>query len=128
MKKRFLVTCTGIVFAFLFSVTAGAQAAKAAANYNKVLADTTFLQAFVTTLAPGEKTDMHTHSANFFYALTDGKIMVHYKNGKNVPYDLKVGLAGVSGPEDPHVTENVGTTTVKFIVVELKEHPYRASK
>ncbi len=95
---------------------------------NAVLADTTFLRATVVTLQPGEKTDMHTHPAHFFYALTEGKLLVHFKDGSTQTYDMKPGMAVAAGPERPHVTENNGTTTVKFLLVELKEHPYTASK
>lgn len=92
---------------------------------NKVLVDTTLVRAIEVTLLPKEKSDTHSHPANFFYALTDGKILVHYSDGATETYDLKAGDAGYSDPERPHVTENVGSGTVKFLLVELKEHPYK---
>jgi mannose-6-phosphate isomerase-like protein (cupin superfamily) len=95
------------------------------AQMNRVLNDTTFVKATEITLQPGEKTDMHTHPAHFFYALTDGKLLVHYKDGKTQTYDLKQGMSGVSGPERWHTTENPGTTPVKFLIVELKDRPYK---
>lgn len=95
---------------------------------NNVLVDTTLLRGTVVTIEPGQKSDTHTHPANFFYALTDGKIIIHYTDGKNETWELKAGDAGFSVPERPHVTENVGSKTVKFLLVELKEHPYKAPK
>lgn len=68
---------------------------------------------------------MHTHPAYFFYALTDGKLKVHHPDGKDEMYDLKQGFGMASGPEGKHVTENAGTKPVKFLVVELKEHPFK---
>src|SRR3990172_1768405 len=91
---------------------------------NNVIVDTTLLRAIVVTIEPGQKSDAHTHPANFFYALTDGKLLVHYTDGGEETYDLKAGDAGYGDPERPHVTENVGEQTVKFLLVELKEHPY----
>src|SRR5512133_3779241 len=85
----------------------------AQSSINKVLADTTFLRAVEVTLAPGQKTDMHSHPAHFYYALTDGKLVVHYKDGKDETYDLKPGSAMASGPERPHVSENGGKSTLK---------------
>ena len=90
-----------------------------------LLADTTFVRAMQVTIMPGEKGSVHTHPAHFFYALTDGKIIVHYTDGKDEVYDLKAGDGGYSDPERPHWTENGGDTPIKFLLVELKEHPYR---
>jgi quercetin dioxygenase-like cupin family protein len=129
MKKILSILGGGTFILFLITLNAGAQDWKNVdPKMNHVLADTTFLRATVVTLEPGEKSDLHTHPAHFFYALTNGKLMVHYKDGMNEPYDLKIGDSGVSAPERPHITENVGNTTVKFLIVELKEHPYTASK
>lgn len=129
MKKNQIAVIVGIMVLFLFSFNARAQEKKnAIQKMEHVLADTTFLRAVEVTLKPGEKTELHTHPANFFYAITAGKLMVHFKDGKDQSYDLKAGDAGVAGPEGPHVTENVGNSTVKFLVVELEEHPYKAQK
>jgi len=127
MKKDYFTLIGGIFFLSLFSIDAAAQK-NVNTKMNHVLADTTFLRAVEVTLEPGEKTEMHTHPANFFYAITEGKLMVHFKDGKNQPYNLKAGDAGVTGPESEHITENVGNTKIKFLVVELKEHPYKALK
>jgi mannose-6-phosphate isomerase-like protein (cupin superfamily) len=95
---------------------------------NNVLAESTLINATEITLKPGEKTNMHTHPYYFFYALTQGKLKVHYQDGKDETFDLKPGESGVSEPERPHITENVGKSVVKFLTVELKEHPYKATK
>ena len=101
---------------------------KADPQMNSILVDTTLVRAMVVTIGPGQKSDIHSHPANFFYALTEGKLVVHYTDGKDETYDLKAGDAGYGEPERPHVTENVGKKAVKFLLVELKEHPYKAPK
>lgn len=121
MKNNLIPLIGAMLLLFLFP-------GRMTAQINHVLNDTTFVKATEVTLQPGEKTDMHTHPAHFFYALTDGKLVVHYKDGKNQAYDLKPGLSGVSGPERWHVTENAGTTTLKFLIVELKDRPYKEPK
>ena len=121
--KNFLFKGGGLM-AFLFFITLNASAQK----INNVLADTTFLKATEVTLEPGQKTDMHSHPAHFFYALTDGKLVVHYKDGKDETYDLKQGLSMAGPPERPHVTENGGSKTLKFLIVELKDYPYKEKK
>ena len=93
----------------------------------KTLADTSLLRASEVTIEPGEKGKVHTHPAHFFYALTDCQLIVHYTDGQDVKYDLKAGDSGYSGPEGPHWTENTGGKPARFLIVELKEHPYEAS-
>ena len=128
--KTILKILIGTCFLFLIaSTTTFTQDwKKANPSINKILADTTYIRAMEVTLAPGEKSDVHSHPAHFFYALTDGKLIVHYTDGKNETFDLKAGDSGFSVPERPHMTENGGETTVKFLLVELKEHPYKAPK
>ena len=87
----------------------------------KLIADTTRLCATVVTVMPGEKGKDHVHPAHFFYALTDCKLVVHYKDGENVTYDLKAGDGGYSDPEREHWTENVGKKECKFLLIELKK-------
>lgn len=95
---------------------------------NVILTDTTLLRATVATIEPGKKSGMHTHPANFFYALTDCKIKVYYADGQIEEFDLKAGDGGFGAPEKPHQTENTGTKTAKFLLVELKEHTYKEGK
>ena len=129
MKRKISMVVVGIFILFLSPFRVEAQDWKNVnPKMNHVLADTTFVRATEVTIEPGEKSDMHTHPAHFFYALTEGKLMVYYKDGKSQLYELKVGESGVSGPERPHMTENVGKTTIKFLIVELKDHPYKSTK
>jgi quercetin dioxygenase-like cupin family protein len=129
MKRNISIIVEGIFILFLSSFSAVAQEWKNVnPKMNHVLADAALLRATEVTLEPGEKSDMHTHPAHFFYALTEGKLMIHYKDGKDEIYEMKLGDSGASEPERPHVTENVGSSTIKFLLVELKEHPYIAPK
>ncbi len=89
-----------------------------------VLADTTLVKAYVATLQPGEKSSAHTHPASFFYAITDCKLKVYYTDGQTETFDIKAGESGYGDPEKQHRTENIGDKTAKFLLVELKEHPY----
>jgi len=125
MKTSLFLSAVFILALFAFTTGTLAQDWKNTnPGMNNVIVDTTLLRAIVVTIEPGQKSDAHTHPANFFYALTDGKLLVHYTDGGEETYDLKAGDAGYGDPERPHVTENVGEQTVKFLLVELKEHPY----
>ncbi len=98
--------------------------AKVNPEMNNIVADTTLLRGTIAIIEPGMKSGIHTHPASFFYALTDGKIKVYYTDGQTEVMELKAGDAGFGSPEKPHQTENIGDKTVKFLLVELKEHPY----
>jgi mannose-6-phosphate isomerase-like protein (cupin superfamily) len=93
----------------------------------QILADTNLVKAYVAVIEPGKKSLVHTHSASFFYALTDCKLKVYYTDGQVETLDIKAGEGGYGNPEKPHQTENVGDKTAKFLLVELKEHPYSTS-
>ncbi len=129
MKTAPSYVAGGILIYFLFSFNLNAQDWKNInPKMNNILVDTTLLRATVVSMEPGQKSDTHSHPAHFFYALTDGKLIIHYTDGKNETFDLKAGDSGFSIPERPHITENAGTKQVKFLIVELKEHPYKAPK
>lgn len=89
-----------------------------------VIVDTTLIKSTIATIEPGEKSSFHTHYAHFFYALTDGKIKIYYKDGSSAEMVLKAGDYGFANPEKHHQTENTGIATLKFLLVELKEHPF----
>lgn len=134
MKNFKKTLVRGIFVLLLFTLGAMAQDKKMETNSmgsGKMvnnLVDNKMVHAAEVTLEPGQKTDMHTHPAHFYYALSEGKMMVHYKDGKEETIELKPGESGFSDPERPHIAENVGTTTIKFLIVELKEHPYKEAK
>ncbi|HWC54946.1 MAG TPA: cupin domain-containing protein [Chitinophagaceae bacterium] len=90
-----------------------------------VIVDTVLIKSTIAVLEPGEKSKPHTHPAHFFYALTDGKIKIHYNDGTSVEMELKSGDYGFSNPEGLHQTENIRDKTLRFLIVELKEHPYK---
>ena len=125
MKKLHLFMLSGLFMLCVNLTSVRAQDfTKTDADINKILVDTNYIRAMVVTLQPGQKSDVHTHPAHFFYALTDGTLKVTYSDGKIENYPLKSGDNGYSMPERPHAVQNTGKKTVSFLLVELKEHPY----
>ena len=118
-----LISFAGILV--LYTISASAQDwAKVDPKMNVILMDTTLLRGTVAVIEPGEKSNIHTHPASFFYALTDCKLKVYYTDGKTENVEVKAGEYGYGDPERQHQTENIGDKTAKFLLVELKEHPY----
>ena len=71
------------------------------------------------TLRPGEKEQPHSHPAYVIYVITGGKVRNHGADGKTTETEF---AAGDTIYRDPltHWAENIGTTTIHLILVELK--------
>lgn len=76
------------------------------------------------TLKPGESQPLHTHPANFAYVLTNGSLKVAYAGGPTETATARKGDVIWSDPEGPHVSTNVGKTTLHYVLVELKTVPW----
>jgi mannose-6-phosphate isomerase-like protein (cupin superfamily) len=98
--------------------------AKVNPEMNNIVTDTALVRATIATIEPGKKSEFHTHPAMYFYAITDCVLKVYYEDGQSEVLDLKAGDSGYGNPEKRHQTENIGQKTAKFLLVELKEHPY----
>jgi quercetin dioxygenase-like cupin family protein len=93
----------------------------------KMLVDTAIVRAYEVTLAPAQRTKVHSHPAKIFYALTECKLNFHFDDGSTKEMDLEPGNTGFTNPSRPHWVENTGTDIAKWLEVELKEHPYKKS-
>ncbi len=70
-------------------------------------------------LQPGEREQLHSHPAFVTYIVAGSRIRNHFADGKVVEAELKTGDALWRDPQT-HWIENIGTTPLHFIVVELK--------
>ena len=128
MKKIQLILATGIFFLMVSISGMNAQdMMKTDAKIIKVLGDTTYMTAMEVTFPAGYTTALHTHPAQFVYALTDGTLSVAYANGKKEEITMKAGDNFSAPPDGPHMTTNSGSKPVTFLLVEFKEHPYKAT-
>lgn len=117
-----------ILFTALFSNGMFAQEwTKVNPEMTNVMSDTNLVLAYVASIEPGQKSVMHTHSAAFVYSITDLKLKVYYADGQNETIEIPAGLGMYANPEKLHQTENIGDKTAKFLLVELREHPFTTS-
>jgi quercetin dioxygenase-like cupin family protein len=72
-------------------------------------------------LQPGDKEQLHSHPAFVTYVVSGSRIRNHFSDGKVVEAELKSGETLWRDPQT-HWIENIGTTTLRFIIVELKDH------
>ena len=93
---------------------------KVAPDAYKVLLDNERVRVLSVTMKPGGKSPMHSHPANIVYTLNDSKVRFTTPEGKSVDVDLKAGNC-IWNEAQTHASENLGTTPVRALVIELKE-------
>ena len=89
------------------------------ANTIAVKLDNARVRVLNATLKPGEKENLHSHPAYVVYVIEGGKLRNHMPDGRVVEAEFKPGDVFYSEPLT-HWAENIGTTTLRFVVVELK--------
>ena len=77
------------------------------------------VRAIEGVLKPGDKERMHSHPAFVVYIIAGGKIRNNFADGKVVEAELNTGDVLYREPQT-HWVENIGTTIIHFLVVELK--------
>src|SRR4051812_6947308 len=75
-------------------------------------------------LPPGTKEAVHSHPTYVIYVLAGGKVRNYASDGKTTESELKTGDVLYREPLT-HAAENIGTTTMHLILVEMKTAPVR---
>jgi quercetin dioxygenase-like cupin family protein len=113
----------------LVSIASRAHAAEPAASLDPAVVNAktirvTFendrVRVMEATLKPGEKERLHHHPAYVIYVLQGGKTRNHLPDGSVSETEMKAGETIFREPLT-HWAENIGTTTMHLILVELKE-------
>jgi len=86
---------------------------------NKVLLDNDQVRVILVESVPGAVTPWHSHPNHVLYALTDGKLEITDQGKKATVLEFKAGQA-LYFPAVTHTVKNIGTTTAKMILTELK--------
>jgi quercetin dioxygenase-like cupin family protein len=93
--------------------------AKVNPNSIKVTLDNAHVRVMEATIAPGAKEAMHSHPAYIIYVVAGGKARNHAADGTTTDVDYTPGATYYREPLT-HWAENVGTTTIRLVLVELK--------
>jgi len=101
------------------SVAQSMDTAVVNAKMEHVRLENSQVRAIEGVLQPGDKEQMHSHPAFVVYIIAGGKIRNNFADGKVVEAELKTGDVLYREPQT-HWVENIGTTTIHFLVVELK--------
>jgi len=71
------------------------------------------------TIKPGDKEKTHSHPAYVIYVIAGGKFRNHAADGTVTDGEFKTGDVIYRDPVT-HWAENVGDTTIRLVLVELK--------
>ena len=118
-----LVIAVALFGAFAGSLSAQDPAAVQSATV-KVKFENEKVRVLEAKLPPGVKEAVHSHPTYVIYVMTGGKVRNYASDGKITETELKDGDVLYREPLT-HAAENIGTTTMHFILVELKAPPAR---
>lgn len=119
--KQFTVAALGIALSIgALAVPGRAQDALVVApSMYKVLFENNQVRVLEFVIKAGSKIGMHSHPDHFGYVVNGGQLKISKPDGSAAVADLKTGTVLWIGAET-HQGENVGKTTIKLIVNELK--------
>jgi len=95
---------------------------KVAPKNVKVVFENDRVRVIEVRIKPGEKIPVHSHPANVTIALSDFKGKFVSDNGEPTVKQFKLDTVLWSEPIT-HASENVGSTEIHAIAIELKEPP-----
>ncbi len=125
MRKSLAMTA-GIMLIFAGSLRAQ-DAAVANPKTIHVTLDNEHARVFEATLTPGWKENMHSHPTSIVYVIVGGTVRNHLPDGTTSEATLTAGQTLYRDPIT-HWNENIGKTTIRLIVVELKPQPSSATR
>jgi quercetin dioxygenase-like cupin family protein len=90
-----------------------------AGDSHTVLIDNARVRVLSVMIKPGQKAPMHSHPANVSYVISGAKLRITSPDGKSVEKEPKTGATTWS-EATTHEVENIGTTELKQVQIELK--------
>jgi quercetin dioxygenase-like cupin family protein len=119
---RFFISA--VIATFTFIVWAASALAQDPAVVNaktiKVRFENDRVRVLEANLPPGVKEQVHSHPAYVIYVLEGGKYRNYASDGKTTEGELKTGEVVYRDPLT-HAAENIGSTPMHMILVELKQ-------
>lgn len=124
--KRFLVAMRLLTCAAIGLLTCSGTSSLSAqdpavvnAKTIKVKFENDKVRVLEAELPPGVKEQLHSHPAYVIYVMAGGNVRNYASDGKTSESELKTGDVLYREPLT-HAAENIGTTTMHFILVEMK--------
>jgi beta-alanine degradation protein BauB len=111
---------SGLLILAGFGVALAQDPAVVNAKTIRVKLENSRVRVFEAVLKPNDKEQLHSHPAYVIYVIAGGRIRSHGTDGKATEYELVTGDTLYRDPIT-HWAENIGSTTIHLVVVELKE-------
>ncbi len=102
------------------------DALAAAADFHRLVLETDDVRVLETTIGPGRTVPLHTHRwPSVLYVLAAGDVVRRDHEGtlltdSRVSGAPEVGTAAWIAPMPPHTVENVGSSEIRLLNVEMK--------
>jgi quercetin dioxygenase-like cupin family protein len=125
VAMRIIISAVIALVAFIASATlVSAQDPVSVNKTVKVKFENEKVRVLEAELPAGVKEAVHSHPAYVIYVLAGGRVRNYTADGKTTESELKTGDVLYREPLT-HAAENIGATTMHFILVELKTPPSR---
>ncbi len=98
----------------------GIDAVEVSPNQFKVLLENELVRVIEYSLEPGKKDNWHTHLRKTSYVLSGGKLKIVLENGEEFTVDEEKGKASWMSHVGKHYAENIGESTVRILLTEIK--------
>ncbi len=119
MRALLAVVATSLVLTLAADCPAQ-DVLKVAPDHFKVLFENEHVRIVQNTLAPGEKDPIHTHPSGWYYVISPGKMKVTFPDGQTAMWESEAGEGSWLKTKSPHSDENVGSTMLIWVLVEVK--------
>jgi beta-alanine degradation protein BauB len=119
--KSFLLGAGATAMLFLGVTRVPAQdAAVVNASTVTVKIDNSRVRVFEAVLEPGQREQLHSHPSTVVHVIAGGKVRNHGADGGTSEAEFVTGTTVYREPLT-HWAENIGSTTLRVLVVELKD-------
>ena len=122
MKRMYILTVVLLATGFLrgdASVKRVQDPVLVNADTIKLRLENSRVRVLEATLKPGDKEKTHSHPAYVIYVIQGGKVRTHGVDGSVTEADFKTGDV-IYREAVTHWAENIGKTTIRLELVELK--------
>ena len=119
MKRMGLLAASALSLFVTMGAAQSLDPAVVNARTVKVTLENEQVRVFEAVLKPGDKEALHSHPRTVVYVIEGGRMRNHPENGPASEAELTAGQTLYREPLT-HWAENIGTTTMRLVVVELK--------
>jgi quercetin dioxygenase-like cupin family protein len=93
---------------------------KSTPDKTRILLENEYVRVIEYSLKPGERDSTHTHPPKTSYVISGGLLRIYPENGNSFDAEEIAGKAEWSDKVGKHNVQNIGTTTVRILLTEIK--------